>query len=275
MTATPASLGAVAGLEPVVLTLVTVLGLLVGSFLNVVIWRVPRGESVVRPPSACPRCGSPIAPRDNIPVLSWLLLRGRCRQCSAPIAVRYPLVEAGTAAAFAGATLAVGVGWALPAYLYLTAVGVALALIDLDVHRLPDPLVLPSYPVLGGLLLLASANPGGVPDWGALGRSALGGVILLAVYFLMLVAYPRGMGFGDVKLAGVLGMALGWLGWGTLVVGGFGAFLLGGLFSIGLLVTRRATRSTGVPFGPWMIAGAAVGVWLGEPLWQWYLGLVL
>ncbi|KGM10097.1 peptidase A24 [Cellulomonas carbonis T26] len=260
---------------PVVITFCVVLGLLVGSFLNVVVWRVPRGESVVSPPSACPRCGTRIRPWDNVPVVSWLVLRGRCRDCGAPIAARYPLVEAGTAVVFGLVAWHVGPSWALAAYLYLGAVAVALALIDLDVHRLPDAIVLPSYPVVLALLALASWNPGGETDWPALLRAAIGGVVLFVAYFALAVAYPAGMGFGDVKLAGVLGMGLAWLGWGSLAIGGFAAFLLGGLYSLGLLATRRATRKSGIPFGPWMLLGAAVGMGAGEALFRAYLDLVL
>lgn len=251
------------------------LGLLIGSFLNVVVWRVPRGESVVSPPSACPSCGRLIRRRDNVPVLSWLVLRGRCRDCSAPISPRYPLVEAATAVAFALVAWRIGAEWELGAFFWLAGAGIALVLIDLDVHRLPDAIVLPSYPVVLTLLALASLDPGGESDWGALVRALAGGAILFAAYFVMAVAYPGGMGFGDVKLAGVLGMGLGWLGWGSLVVGGFAAFLLGGLFSLGLLALRRAGRRSGIPFGPWMVAGAAVGVAVGEPVWRGYLGLIV
>jgi leader peptidase (prepilin peptidase) / N-methyltransferase len=249
-----------------------VLGLLIGSFLNVVVWRVPRGESVVSPPSACPRCGHAIRPRDNVPVLSWLALRGRCRDCAAPIAARYPAVELATGLAFVLVGAGLGWSWALPAFLYLTAIAIALALIDLEVHRLPDAIVLPAYPVTAVLLAVASWGEG---EWGALLRAAIGGVVLWAVYFALAVAKPGGMGFGDVKLAGVLGASLAWAGWGSLVVGAFAAFLIGGVFSIGLLVTGRATRSSGIPFGPWMLLGAALGIAVGEPLLDGYLGLVL
>ncbi len=252
--------------------LAALLGLAVGSFLNVVVHRVPRGESVVRPPSACPRCGHPIRARDNVPVLSWVLLRGRCRDCAEPIAVRYPLVEVLTAALFVLVVLRFGVSAAVPAYLYLAAIAVALALIDLDTHRLPNAIVLPSYPVLAVLLAIASWGEG---EWGALLRAAIGGAVLWLAYFLLLVVYPAGMGFGDVKLAGLLGAALAWVGWGSLAVGGFAAFLLGGLYSVGLLLAGRANRKSGIPFGPWMLLGAAVGVAVGEPLWHAYLGLVV
>jgi leader peptidase (prepilin peptidase)/N-methyltransferase len=255
--------------EIVLHALVAVLGLLVGSFLNVVIWRVPRGESVVRPGSHCPGCGAPVRPRDNVPVLSWLALRGRCRDCGTRISVRYPAVEAATAGLFLAVSLWRDVSPDLPAFLYLAAVALALTLIDLDVHRLPDRIVLPAYPVTLLLLTAAAAISGAWPD---LLRAALGGLALFAVYAVLVLVYPAGMGLGDVKLAGVLGIALGWVGWGAVVVGGFAAFLLGGVFGIALLVTRRVGRRTGIPFGPWMIVGAAVGAVVGEPLWSAYLG---
>jgi leader peptidase (prepilin peptidase)/N-methyltransferase len=264
------------GAELLLVGLVGLVGLAVGSFLNVVVWRVPRGESVVSPPSACPRCGTPIRARDNVPVLSWLLLRGRCRDCRAPIARRYPLVEAGTGLLFVAVTLGTGLEapgvWLLPAYLYLAAISVALTLIDLDTHTLPNRIVLPSYPVVAVLLTLASWGTG---DWAALLRAAIGGAVLWVFYFVLVLVYPRGMGFGDVKLAGILGMYLGWVGWGALVVGAFAAFVLGGVFSVALLALRRAGRKSGIPFGPWMLLGAAVGLVWGEQLWDLYLGAVL
>lgn len=261
-------------LLPVLVALSGVLGLVIGSFLNVVVWRVPRGESVVRPPSACPHCGHPIRARDNVPVLSWLALRGRCRDCAGPISVRYPIVEASTGLLFAAVTAGLGLTWALPAYLFMTAVAVALALIDLQTRRLPDVIVLPAYPVLLALLTLASANPGGPSDWSALLRAALAGAVLFVVYFVLWFVYPGGMGYGDVKLAGLLGLALGWIGWGPVVVGGFAAFLLGGLYGLGLIAARRGGGKTAVAFGPWMLLGAALGVAVGVPLFDLYLGLL-
>ena len=221
------------------LVLVGLLGLAVGSFLNVVVWRVPQGMSVVSPPSACPVCGHAIRPRDNVPVLSWLVLRGRCRDCRAPISVRYPLVEVGTAVAFVVVALHFGASWTLPAFLYLAAVGIALALIDLDTFRLPDALVLPSYPVVAVLLVLASVNPGGTSDWWALARGAIGAVTLAAFY---LVAWWFGGGLGDVKLAGVLGLATAWLGWGPFLVGTFAAYLLGSVATVPLYFVVLARR---------------------------------
>ena len=251
------------------------LGAIIGSFLNVVIWRVPNGMSIVRPPSACPECGHAIRGYDNIPILSWFILRGRCRDCGAPISPRYPIIEAVTSLAFAGiAALAVvgGVPWPLvPALLWFAGISIALTMIDLDVHRLPNAIVLPSYPVLVALLALASWLTG---DWWALLHAAIGGAAMLLLYVVIVLVAPRGMGLGDVKLAGVIGLVLGWIGWGTLIVGGFGAFLLGGLFGVVLLLFRRAGRRTAIPFGPWMLLAAWLAIPLGQGVAEGYLRLV-
>ena len=247
-------------------------GLVIGSFLNVVIWRVPRGESVVRPPSHCPGCGHEIRPRDNVPVLSWLLLSGRCRDCGTGISVRYPLVEAGTAVVFGVLTLAIGLEPELPAFLYLGAIGVALAMIDIDVKRLPNAIVLPSYPVAAALLTVAAAVDG---RWEDLLRAGLGMVALYAFYFLLALVYPAGMGFGDVKLAGILGLYLGWLGWAEVVTGGFLGFLFGGVVGGGMVLVRRAGRKSMLPFGPFMLAGALVAILWGGALADLYLDTVL
>lgn len=251
-------------------------GLLIGSFLNVVIWRVPRDESVVRPGSSCPGCGTAILPRHNLPVLSWLLLRGRARCCGMPIRVRYPIVELVTGVAFAAvaAWAMVGTlpGWALPAFWYFAAISIALAVIDLDVHRLPDKIVLPSYPVVAALLLLPVVldrdGPGLVP---VLIRVAVGGAALWLFYFLLVVIYPAGMGGGDVKLAGLLGMYLGFRGWPELVVGGAAGFALGGVLSVLLLATGVVTRKTMLPYGPFMLAGAWLAMAVADPVSDWYL----
>lgn len=243
-------------------------GLLIGSFLNVVVWRVPRGESVVSPPSHCPSCDAPIKAYDNVPVVSWLLLRGRCRHCGEPISARYPAVELLTAVVFGGLAARLGADWALPAFLYLGAVCVALALIDLDHKRLPNVLTLPSY-VVGTVLLGAAALLRHEPR--ALLRALAGMAILYAIYFLLVLAYPAGMGFGDVKLAGVLGLYLGYLGWPTWFVGWLLGFMLGGVFGVLALAVRRANRKTTLPYGPFMIAGALVAVWWGPAIARAYL----
>jgi leader peptidase (prepilin peptidase)/N-methyltransferase len=247
------------------------LGLLVGSFLNVVVWRLPRRESLLRPASHCPTCSAPVRPRDNVPVLSWLVLRGRCRNCAAPISRRYPAVELLTAAVFAALAARLGPDTALPAFLYLGGVGVALALIDLDVHRLPNALTLPSYAVGAALLTGAAAVDGSA---GPLLRGLLGMVALLGLYLLLALAYPAGMGLGDVKLAGLLGLYLGWLGWGVWAVGAFAAFLLGGVSGIALMAAGRAGRKSALPFGPFMLGGALLAVLAGQALADAYVGTV-
>lgn len=276
-------------IAPFVSVLVGVLGLAIGSFLNVVVYRVPAGISVVAPASSCPGCGHDIRRRDNVPVVSWLILRARCRDCSAPISARYPLVEAATGLLFvAVAMFSMLAPWSplagldgtrglvrgallLGAFLYVMAISVSLTLIDLDTHTLPNRIVLPAYIVLPLLLLAASAVSG---DWAAALRGLIGLVVLGFVYLALALAVPGGMGLGDVKLAGVLGLVLAYLGWGPLAVGSFGAFLLGGTFAIVLLVVRRAGRRSGIPFGPWMLAGAWLGIAVGAPVWDLYLGVL-
>lgn len=267
------------------LVLVGVLGLAIGSFLNVVIYRVPAGLSIVSPPSACPHCGRSIRKRDNIPVLSWLLLRAKCRDCGAPISARYPLVELGAAVLFvivglvrapsfeAAITTAelVAALLALVAFLYLAAVSIALALIDIDTQRLPNVLVLPSYFVGAVLLGTSSLLVGNLPQ---LLLSAIGMAASFIFYFALAFFYAGGMGVGDVKLAGVLGMFLGWLGLGTLLVGSFLPFLVGGLFSIALIIAGRAGRKSRIPFGPWMLVGAFVAIVAGDAIFDVYLRLV-
>ncbi|KQX07957.1 MULTISPECIES: prepilin peptidase [unclassified Leifsonia] len=263
---------------------VGIFGSLIGSFLNVVVYRVPRRMSVVAPPSACPSCGTHITARDNVPVLSWLFLRGKCRTCAAAISARYPLVELGTALFFAVVALVfvpplfvatdgqqiAADALILVAYLYLAAISVALALIDFDTHTLPNRIVLPGYPVLA-VLFTASAALGGA--WDALLGAGVGLLIVGGTYLLLGLIAPRGMGGGDVKLSGVIGMALGWLGWGPLIVGSLSAFILGGLFGLALILLRKADRTSGIPFGPWMLLGAWIGILAGEPLWNGYLAI--
>lgn len=260
-----------------------ILGSAIGSFLNVVVWRLPRNESLVLPASHCPRCGHTIRWFDNIPILSWLVLRGRCRDCAEPISARYPAVELATALAFAGVTtwmlLAQGphtfstlAGWilCLVAFLVLAAISIALGLIDLDVHRLPNPLVFFGY-AAGAVLLTAVSLLEG--EHGRLLSAAIGLAAMFVAYLVMALVYPGGMGFGDVKLAGVLGLYLGWLGFAELVVGAFSAFLLGGVFAVAMLIARKAGRKSGIPFGPWMLAGAWVGILAGKYIAAWYLAL--
>jgi leader peptidase (prepilin peptidase) / N-methyltransferase len=242
-------------------TLAATFGAAIGSFLNVVVYRLPRRESIVHPPSRCPGCGMAIKPYDNIPVFGWLLLRGRCRGCQESISVRYPLVEAVTAA------LAVAVVLAKPSLpqvlLGLALVGflVPIALIDLDHQIIPNRLTGPAA-LLAVTLGLAS-NPRGVPE------QLIAGAAALAFLAVFVFAYPKGMGMGDVKLAGVLGLYLG----RTVAVAILASVLVGTL--VGLAVMARVGvaqgRKTKVPFGPFLALGGILALFVGEPIVHWYL----
>lgn len=219
------------------------LGALVGAYLPGVIERVPAGQPVLTggPAAALP----PPADRRSLPVII------------------------ATGAVFA--LIAGRLGWSaeLPAYLYLGAVGVALAAIDLIHHRLPNALTLPSY-VISAILLAVAALVRAAP--GPLLRALAGLAVLYAFYYLLMLIYPAGMGFGDVKLAGILGLYLGWLGWTEVVVGGFLGFVIGAFAGLGLMAVCRANRKTTLPFGPAMLLGTLVAIVAGEWIADWYLG---
>jgi leader peptidase (prepilin peptidase) / N-methyltransferase len=260
------------------------LGTLIGSFLNVVVYRVPLGKSIVSPPSACGSCGHQVRGYDNIPLISWLVLRGKCRDCGSAISVRYPLVELAGALFFAAVALrfvpaitaavsteiAVAGILSFVAFLYLAAISIALTLIDIDTHRLPNVIVLPAYAV--GAVLLGAASFIGA-DMASLGRAAIGAGAMGGIYLLLAVVRPGGMGIGDVKLAGVLGFFLGWLGCDVLAVGFISGFILGGLFGVALIAFRGARAKSGIPFGPWMLAGAWIGILGGQLIATAYLSL--
>jgi leader peptidase (prepilin peptidase) / N-methyltransferase len=242
-----------------------VLGAVFGSFLNVVAYRLPRRESLVRPASRCPSCGTQIRPYDNVPVLSWLWLRGRCRSCSARIPVRYPLVEAASAGLCVGAVLAGGGAAKVALHLALVLLVVPVALIDLEHRIIPNKLT-----ALGAVVALAlglALDPSGEPVR-LIAAAAAGGALLLAA-----LAYPGGMGMGDVKLAAVLGLYLG-----RDVAPAMLIALLAGVLVGALVIARKgasAGRKTALPFGPFLALGAIVAVFAGEPLVNWYLQDIL
>ncbi len=237
-------------------------GLLVGSFLNVVAWRLPRGGSLVAPGSHCPRCEAPVRPRDNVPVLSWLLLGGRCRDCRAAIPWRYPLVEAATALLAAGVALSADGTRELLLGLTLVALLVPIALIDLDHRIVPNKLTGPG--AVAALAIGLATAPGEVPEQLAAGAAA-GGFLLLAA-----LASPGGMGMGDVKLAGMLGLFLGWEVAVAMLVA-----LLAGAVAGAVVVARRGVaegRKTAIPFGPFLALGGVVALYAGTALGDWWLG---
>lgn len=255
-----------------------IVGLVIGSFLNVVIYRVPRKISIISPPSRCPKCRTSIRAIDNIPLISWLMLRGKCRFCGLKISTRYPFVELTTAlffalvgSKFASPSLGVSDSFLLLAFLYLASISIALAMIDIDTHTLPNWIVLPSYGVGVLFLGIASATGGSAAPFI---RAILSASAMWVGYLLIALSYPGGMGFGDVKFAGVIGLFLGYLGWSVVITGAISAFVLGALFATGLLLKRSANRKTGIPFGPWMMVGAWVAVLFSAPIVRAYLALV-
>lgn len=246
----------------VALVLAALLGLAIGSFLNVVAWRLPRGESLWSPPSHCPSCDAPVRPRDNVPVLSWLLLRGRCRDCDARISPRYPVVEAGTAALYV-AVVAAKWGDAADVALAVALVTllVPVTLIDLEHRIIPNKLTLP-FSVLAIALGLA-LDPVRVPE------QLLSGVAGGGFFFLAVLAYPRGMGMGDVKLAAVMGLYLGRAVAPAIFIG-----LIAGVVAGVVVIARKGAREgrkTAVPFGPFLALGAVVGIFAGDALVDAYL----
>lgn len=246
-----------------------VLGLLIGSFLNVVIYRVPNGVSISGR-SHCPGCSHQIAVYDNIPVLSWIALRGKCRNCKTGISLRYPLIEASTGGAFAV------VAWTfLPnipltlTLLFFASVSIALFMIDIDTLRLPDVIVIPTFCVLSVGLLVTAALDESMAD---LLRGLMAAAALGAAYFaLWFFTAGRGLGFGDVKLAPSLGLILGFFGWGPVAIGTAAAWLLGAVVGVTGVVLGKVGRRKQIPFGPFLLVGTWVGVFFGEELSRLYL----
>jgi leader peptidase (prepilin peptidase)/N-methyltransferase len=235
-------------------------GLLAGSFFNVVIARLPRGESLSTPRSRCPSCGKPVRAYDNVPVLSWLLLRGRCRDCGEPISWRYPLVEALTAVLCAAVVVAKGADDDALLGLALVLTLVPVTFIDLDHRIIPNKILLPS--AVAAVAILAATDAEKLPEH-LIAAAGAGGFFLLAV-----LAYPRGMGMGDVKLAAVMGLYLG-----LSVAPALLAALLAGTAVGGAIIARKGAaegRKTAVPFGPFLALGALVGLFAGPEIVDWY-----
>ena len=239
------------------------LGLLIGSFLNVVIGRVPAGESVVQPASHCPKCGTTLRAIDNIPVVSWFVLRARCRTCGVRISAQYPAVEAGTSVLFALVAWRVGAHADLPALLVAAAGFMALSVIDLHTKRLPDRVVFPTLAMTAVGLVVAAVVDDRMAD---LSRAGIGALAGFAVFLVIHLVQPRGMGFGDVKFALLCGLVLGWFGLADVVLGLYGGFILGAVVGLIVMAVRKGGRKTAIPFGPFMAVGTMLQVLLGGPL---------
>jgi leader peptidase (prepilin peptidase) / N-methyltransferase len=241
--------------------IVFVPGLAIGSFLNVVTSRLPAGKSLVKPRSACPSCNTPIASRDNIPVLSYVLLRGRCRNCHATIAWRYPAVELGTALLIAACFLVFGLTAEAAVAAFFCTVLVALSVIDIQTYLIPNRIVLPA----AGIVLVAQTLLDPSPEW------ALAGLGAAAFFFLAALAYPAGMGMGDVKLALLLGFMLGRTVPVALMIG-----MVTALVPAIVLLARhgQAARKMKIPFGPFLAAGGIFTLFAGNAVLDAYLGLL-
>ena len=240
--------------------LVAMLGAIVGSFLNVVIYRLPRKQSLIFPASRCPHCGTPIAPWDNIPVLSFLILRGRCRACRKPISLRYPIVELTAAATVTAVWLNSGTALNFAAGAIFALIMLAIFFIDLEHQIVPNAL---SYPGLLLGLLLA------IPQ--ARFVDALFAAAGAGAFFLLIAIVSRGgMGGGDIKLAAMMGA---FLGWPQIAVALLFAFTLGAAVGLFLIVLKRRSRKDPIPFGPALAAGGVIALLWGHAIVNWYLGL--
>jgi leader peptidase (prepilin peptidase)/N-methyltransferase len=239
-----------------------VAGAVVGSFATVVAHRLPRGESFVGGRSRCPACEAQIEARDNVPILSWLWLRGRCRACGEPISPRYPLTEAGLGALWVATYLIVGSddGGRLALGLVLCALLVVVTLTDLDLRVIPNRLV--AFGAVVGLAIVALTDAGSLPE-NLLAAAIAGGIMLLIV-----LAYPRGMGMGDAKLVAMIGIYLGRAVAPAVLIG----FAAGALVGVAMIARYGSeARKRAIPFGPFLAFGGVVGIWFGDEIVDWYL----
>jgi leader peptidase (prepilin peptidase) / N-methyltransferase len=239
--------------------IVAPLGLLIGSFLNVVAYRVPRGQSIVKPRSRCTTCGEEVRPYDNIPVFSWLLLRGRCRHCHAQISARYPAIELVTAITFAAVALVRGVDEGLLLDLPFAAMLIAVADIDLEHRIVPNRILLPmAIWAMGASAVVRTAN---------LPELLIAGAAAFTLLLLAALAYPGGMGMGDVKLSGVMGLCLGLPVAPALLI----AFFAGSIVGVAIMLRHGAgARKKAVPFGPFLALGGLVALVAGNELVHLY-----
>jgi leader peptidase (prepilin peptidase)/N-methyltransferase len=243
-----------------------VYGLIIGSFLNAWAWRLAHDEKITDGRSACPTCGHQIRAYDNIPVVSWLVLRGRCRDCDAPISWRYPAGEALTAVVFGAVAAVDGLTWLLVPHLVFVAALILVSQVDLEVRIIPDIIILPAAVI--GLPLMIALGDGPWWEW------PLAGAAAAAVLFLVSEAYYRlrhveGMGMGDVKMALCMGVYLG----AAVIPALFIGFVSGAVIGVAVVALRKGDGKTAIPFGPFLAAGAIIALLIGQALIDAYLGL--
>lgn len=242
--------------------LVFLIGAAIGSFLNVCIHRIPAGGSIIFPPSHCPSCKTGIKFYDNIPIISYLLLRGRCRQCKSSISFRYPLVESINGIGYMLLTYEFGVGWTAFAYALFISSLLVLTFIDLSHQILPDLITLPG--IIVGLIAASSVLPTGIIN------SVIGVLVGGGAFYLVAVISRGGMGGGDIKLIAMIGA---FLGWRDVLLTIFIGALTGSLVGIFLMLFKGKKRKDPIPFGPFLAAGAIISVFLDRELFIWYVNL--
>ncbi len=253
--------------------IVFVLGSLVGSFLNVCIYRIPRGLSVVMPSSRCPSCENPIKPWDNVPILSYLFLGGRCRYCGERISFRYPLVEGFNALCYAALLWRFGPGWDFPVYCFLCSALIVITFVDLDFQIIPDRITLPGIVI--GILTGSFLLPDPFMRTDALGFStsligAAGGFgfYYLVAWLSLAILKKEGMGGGDIKMMAMVGA---FLGWKAVILTTFLGSLTGSIAGISMMVARGREKGSLLPFGPFLSIGAVISLFFGEEILRWYL----
>jgi len=248
--------------------LLSAFGLVFGSFLNVCIYRIPRGGSIISPSSRCPSCGSPISPLENIPIISYIALRGRCRSCGSKISLRYPLVEALNAVLWVVFYMRFGYGWHLLFYLLFASSLIVITFIDIDFQIIPDRITLVGIPI--GLLAGSYILPDPFLRASLLGfkASILGAVFGFILFYAVAVVSRGGMGGGDIKLMALIGAITGWKG---VLLTTFAGSMVGSVIGIFLMLFKGKGRKTKIPFGPFLSLGSLITLLLGQEIIHWYL----
>jgi leader peptidase (prepilin peptidase)/N-methyltransferase len=246
--------------------LIFILGLIVGSFSNVCIYRIPKNESIIYPASHCPKCHSNISPKDNIPLLSYILLKGRCRNCKSKISIQYPIVELLTGLIYLIIYLIYGLSIQTLVYIILSSALIIIAFIDLNEEIVPDVISLPGI-VIGFIISFFVPYISFINS--ALGVLVGGGIILIIGLVGSVIFKKEAMGGGDVKLAAMIGA---FLGWRYIIISLFLGFFIGALAGIFLIVSKIKSREDAIPFGPFIVLGSFITLLWGEKIISWYIG---
>ncbi len=243
-------------------------GAVVGSFLNVCIHRIPSGISIVTPPSSCPNCGKKIRFYDNIPILSYIILGGRCRLCKTSISLRYPIVETLNGVLWVAVMWRFGLGWPMVSYAVLVSSLLVITFIDLDCQIIPDRISIPGIPIgifLGSLILIDPFLRTSMLGWK---NSLIGAALGFGLFYAIAVLSRGGMGGGDIKLMGMLG---GFIGWKGVLLTTFAGSLMGSIVGLFMVVFKGGGRKSKIPFGPFLAGGALLSLFFGQEILDWYI----